>query len=99
MNDLKLVSGNFFDHVLPKDKQYLLKYFDTEVQELFLRYYLEFGTCDRFTEHTGCVCSKRWLRGLRSRFHKLVDAHDDAKREMNLDALELIQMGKFKVTP
>jgi len=96
LNDLKLVSGKFFDSVLPKDKQYLLKYFDTEVQEMFLRYYLEFGNTSHFTEHTGYICTKRWLRGLRSRYKKLLAARKQAQKEMDLDTLELIQMGKFK---
>ena len=97
MNDLKLVSGVFFDLELPKDRQYLCKYFDTEIQMQFLRYYYTFGTCDRFMEHTGYFCTKRWLRELKNKYEKLISVYDEAKKNMDFTRLAEIQSGKFKV--
>ena len=96
MNDLKLVSGAFFDLELPKDKQYLCKYFDTEIQMQFLRYYCTFGNCHRFMEHTGFFCSKRWLKCLKDKYEKLIFVYDESKKNMNFTLLAEIQSGKFK---
>jgi hypothetical protein len=97
MNDLKLVSGGFFDLELSKEKQYLYKYFDTEIQMQFLRYYHTFGNCDRFMEHTGFFCTKRWLRDLKNKYEKLVVIYDEAKKNMDFTLLANIQNGNFKV--
>jgi hypothetical protein len=96
-DDLKLISGNFFDLVIPKEKQYLLKYFDTDIQEQFLRYYMEFGHYKRFVDHTGVVCTRRWLQKMKTRYENLVEIHDKAKKDLDFDTLEAIQMGKYKV--
>ena len=96
MNDLKLVSGAFIDLELPKDKQYLYKYFATEIQMQFLRYYFVFGNYDRFMEHTGYSCAKRWLRDLKNKYEKLILTHDEAKKNMDFTLLAEIQSGKFK---
>lgn len=97
MRDYNLIAGEFFDLVLPKEKQYLLKYFDTEVQLQFLYYYYIFKSTDRFIEHTGHLVSKRWLNDLRNRYDKLVEAHDSAKSNLDLDILAEITSGKFKL--
>jgi hypothetical protein len=101
-DDLKLVSASFMEKQLPREQQYLLKYFpwafskNNEIQRQFLFYYLEFGHTRRFREHTGCYCSERWLKKLTRRFKKLTEAHAKAKQEMDLETLTLIEMGKFK---
>ena len=95
-NDLNLISGDFFDVELPKEKQYLYKYFDTEVQMKFLRYYYTFKTYDRFIEHTGTVCGRRWLRFLKNKYEKLVFIYDEAKKNMDFTLLAKIQSGKIR---
>ena len=96
MNDLKLVSGDFLNLELPKDKRYLYKYFNTEIQMQFLRYYYIFGNFDRFMEHTGYFCTKRWLRDLKNKYEILISVYDEAKKNMNFTLLVEIQSGKFK---
>jgi len=97
LRDLKLISGEFFDLTLPKEKLYLLKYFDTEVQLQFLYYYHIFRSTDRFIQHTGHLVSKRWLNDLKNKYEKLVETHDNAKSNLDLDILAEITSGKFKL--
>ena len=97
MNDLNLVSGDFFDLELPKDKRYLYKYFDTDVQMLFLRYYYVFGNCHRFAEHTGYSCSRRWLADLKRKYNKLISSYEKAKENADFALLAEIQSGKLKI--
>lgn len=97
MNDLKLISGEFFDLDLPKEKQYLFKYFPTEIQQQFVRYYYLFGDYERFMEHTGWFCTNRWLRKLKARYDELTLIYDKAKKDMDFTTLAEIQNGKFKI--
>ena len=97
VNDLKLISGEFFDFDLPKEKQYLFKYFPTEIQQQFLRYYYIFGDTEQFMDHTGWFCTKRWLNKLVAKYNKIVAAHDAAKEKADFTTLAEIQNGKFKI--
>lgn len=96
-NDLNLISGDFLELDLPKEKQYLFKYFDTDIQVQFVRYYYVFGNVDRFVEHTGFFCVKRYLRELIEKYNKLVEIYDKAKESADLEIVAQIQMGKFKI--
>lgn len=97
LRDLKFISGEFFDLTLPKEKQYLLKYFDTDIQTQFLYYYHIFHSIDRFVEHTGYRASKRWLIDLKNKYDRLVEIHDISKRDMDFETLASITSGKFKL--
>ena len=97
MDNLNLVSGNFFDLELPKDLQYLYKYFPTEIQMAFLRYYYTFREGSRFVEHTGYFCTKRWINDLASKYEKLILTYYEAKKNMDFTLLSNIQSGKFKI--
>lgn len=99
--DLNFVSGNFLDMEIPKEKQYLLKYFTTDVQRAFLRYCLTFGDVRLFKEHTGYYCSDRLKFRFLSRFRRLVKLHDDAKSsltEESLSILHTIESGQYPLT-
>lgn len=101
MIDLHFISGTFFEYDVPKDRRYLLKYFKTDLQLAFLRYYLVFGDCKNFTDHTGYVCNRRLRDKLMNRFHGLIRAYETAKRsltEEGMDVLHLIETGKFRLT-
>lgn len=95
--EMAFIGGQFFDLDLPKEKRYLLKYFKSGIQQQFLRYMLMFGTCVRFTEHTGYHCSKRWLKMLKSRLRRLEAARIAAREAMDLETLTLIETGKYHV--
>jgi hypothetical protein len=94
--DLHLIAGNFFNFELPKDKQYLFKYFKTDIQRQFVCYYTTFETIDNFTQHTGHISTRRWLRGLKGKLLKILELHKKSKEDMDFDTLAQIESGKYK---
>ncbi len=94
--DLEFISGRFFDFELPRGQRYLLKYFRTDIQRQFVRYYCAFGNVKYFVEHTGRYCKKRWLQLLSVRLNLLEEVLKKARAEMNLETVALIESGRFK---
>jgi hypothetical protein len=82
---------------LPKEKKYLLKYFDTPLQNVFIKYFYVFGNYSNFVDHTGFTCSERWLTTLHDRLQKLQKLHREARENMDMTALALIESGNFKI--
>jgi hypothetical protein len=100
MKDLQFISGEFFDFEIPKEKRYLLKYFTTDLQQTFLRYYMVFGEHRNFVDHTGRRATRRMLFMLQAKYHKLIEAYDAAKRaltEQGMETVLAIENGTFKV--
>lgn len=95
--DEKIISGMFFEWHLPKDKMYLRKYFKTFKQQAYLKYVFVMGTPSLFTEHTGVPCCPRNLKLLRRKLLNLEAAYLHARNTMNLEKLELITSGKYKI--
>lgn len=101
MRDLDVISGRFFEYDIPREKQYLLKYFTTDLQVAFLRYYLIFGESRMFVEHTGHYCSERLRFRLLARARRLMDLHEQARRAMteeSLATLQLLESGLYPLT-
>jgi hypothetical protein len=96
MRDLDLISGNFLEGDVPKAQRYLTKYFKTIPQKAFVKYYLAFRSCERFTEHTGHVASIRWLRELADRLEKLEREWQAARLIGDFERLAVIESGKAK---
>lgn len=96
-NELIFLSGRFFEYDLPKEKQFLFKYFTTDVEKQFIRYFYCFRQWEYFTDHTGLYCQQRWLKMLKHRHDQLVAVHAKAKREIDLEALAEIETGKYSV--
>jgi len=91
---LSLSSGRFDDGI-PKSKKYLLKYFSTPVESEFLRYYILFGNYTKFSEHTGYIVDRRWLRRLRSKLEKIEKIHDHARKTFDISLVAEIESGKW----
>lgn len=96
--DLIFLSGKFMDFELPKEKKYLLKYFDTDIQQAWIVYYLIFGDFKNFTDHTGIYCGKTYSHNLLKKLEKIQKAHQEAKTNLELEKLALIETGKFVVS-
>jgi len=96
--DLAFVSKAWENLEVSKEKKYLLKYFDTPVQEAFLKYYLVFGNYTHFCDHTGYFCQVRWLKLLYDKFIKLEALKSKAKQEMDFHLLTRLEDGKFMMT-
>jgi len=95
--DLLFVSGEFLDYELPNDKQYLYRYFTTDIQRQFVRYYLLFGEYEHFVDHTGFYCQKKWLDLLAKRLHRLEKARRDAKQAFDLTLVAQIESGGYNL--
>ncbi len=101
MRDLLFLSKSFVDYDIPREQQYLLKYFTTEIQVAFLRYYLVFGDSRLFIDHTGYYCSNRLRFRFLARVRKLMELHEQAKKsftEEGLAILQLLESGQYPLT-
>lgn len=101
MRDLDFISGDFLDHEIPREKQYLLKYFTTDVQVAFLRYVLVFENAKLFKQHTGHFCSDRLRFRLMARFRQLTKIYNEVKgvfTEKALNDLQLLESGQYPLT-
>ena len=104
--ELKFIGGHFFDYELPKDKQYLFKYFRGPAEEQFLRYLYCFGNYDNFRNHTGFYYQNRWFHILRKRHDMIVSYYENVRHEisqseddeMDLGLLMQIEKGKIKIS-
>lgn len=96
-HDLDFLARSWETIEISKQKKYLFKYFDTPLQEVFLKYILVFGEYSNFSDHTGFKCSARWLETLYNRFLLLQKLHQDAKIDMDMTKLALIESGNYKL--
>jgi hypothetical protein len=94
--DLFLLSRQFEILQLPKDKKYLLKYFDTPVQEAFLKYFMIFQEYKNFTDHTGMAVQPHYLKSLLEKLQIIEKAHKEAKSNLDMAGVLQIEKGKFK---
>lgn len=102
MQDLDFISGKFFETEIPKDKRYLLKYFKTDLQEAFLKYYLVFGSVKNFVDHTGHYCDSRTVYKMQRKYRQITLAHAEARSKLteeNMEILQLIESGKYIINP
>jgi hypothetical protein len=95
--DLEIIAGETFELELPKNKKYLYKYFHTRIQKVFVRYFILFGNTRRFVDHTGFFVIPRYLRKMKNKFLKLEKAYEKARSENDIEAIALLESGKFKV--
>lgn len=100
ITDLDLISGEFFDYDLPKDKRFLLKYFKTDLQVAFVRYYSLYNTFTNFIDHTGFHCDYRELFRYQAKYRYLMNLYQKVKSELTEENMQLLydlESGKFKL--
>jgi hypothetical protein len=93
--ELEFIAGKI-GHELPKEKEWLLKYFKDERSNAFLKYFLTFNTYSRFIERTGYYFNASTLIDLRNKLETLLKEHSRVKSEMDFDTLVVIEKGKYK---
>lgn len=96
MKETQFLAGVFFDFEVPKEKNFIFKYFRSPLEQQFVRYYLCFGEIEFFTEHTGHFCQKRWLKILKNRFDEINSLHDKYKADMELELLGKLEKGEYE---
>lgn len=100
MNDITFLAGDFLldsYYDIPKELSWLSKYFKTEIQQQWLRYFLHNGNIDLFVQHTGCFVKKAHLKQLEIRYHKLIAKQNSAKNDFELEKLWEIKTGRCKL--
>lgn len=101
MKDSEFISGSFFEFEVPKSRKFLLKYFRTDLQRMFLGYYLTFGNLKNFVDHTGYYCSERILMKMQKNYKRLIKCYDCAKMsltEEGMRVVDLMESGKIRLT-
>lgn len=96
MKEAIFLAGLFFEFDVPREKQFLFKYFRSSLEHQFVKYYLCFGEIDNFVDHTGCFCQKRWLKVLKKRIEKITNVYENFKSNFELDKLREIENGHYK---
>ena len=96
--ELEFMSGKFFaDDCLPQRRKWLYKYFKTDAQKQFARYFLIFESITYFVDHTGHQCSKQWLHKLKNKLKMLEDLYDHARAELDFETVSKIESGEYKI--
>jgi hypothetical protein len=96
--ELQFLAGRFLrEDSIPKNKRYLYKYFTTPPLRMLVRYFLLFGESIRFTQHTGQVSSRRWIRIIKARVKKLEAMREQARAEKDTALLAQIESGKYQI--
>jgi len=91
-----LIGGRFLDEPIPKEKQYLYRYFTTDVQRLYVRYFLDFGSYVHFVEHTGVYRSRRWCKRMKHRLEVLEKVYEEARATGDFEIISEITMGTWR---
>jgi len=97
--NLKLINKEFDDFRLPKEHQFLYKYFKKYKQRKFLEYVYVMNPVDIycFTDHTGIKITKGFVCKLNKKFQSLMSIHNEAKQNINFEVLKKLEKGKFKI--
>ena len=93
---MTLIGGRFLDEPIPKEKQYLYRYFTTDVQRLYVRYFFDFNCYLHFVEHTGIYRSRRWLKRMKHRLQAIESAYEQAREDGNFELLTEILTGSWR---
>lgn len=98
-NDLLFIAGAFLDktHQIPQQKRFLYKYFTTDIQKAFVKYWLSFGEFQQFVRHTGFWCKDCWLKRMANRIKKLESLYLKAKAELDFSTITALETGKYKL--
>lgn len=98
--DRRFISGDYAEIEIPKKYAFLTRYFKTDTQRSFLRYYWVFRDWKNFVDHTGTYCQERYLRKQAIRFDALLAAYEDAVKvldEAHMRKLQLLTEGRYKL--
>jgi len=96
--DCLFIGMRFLFLEIPKDKKFLLKYFNGKIQKCFLRYFIFFGEYKNFVDHTGFCCQNRWLKQLEKKYEDLIYLQAYYKKNINLEMLADLESGKINIS-
>lgn len=90
-----LFVSDFINFPLSKENKWINRYFKTRTRRLFVKYFLKFNSTIRFCQHSGELCTKRYLKKMKMQYLLITEMHSKAKREMNFEALVDIEKGRY----
>jgi hypothetical protein len=103
MKDLVFIAGNFLFGDIPSDKEFLCHYFTSDLEKLFLSYYLALESLyqqegflrfyESFCDHTGFSCSRRWIRKLLKKYKTIEETMNNAYLKSDLSMISKIKVG------
>lgn len=99
--DLDFIANKYVSFEVPKEKSFLLRYFTTDLQIAFLKYYLLCGRHNNFTDHTGFYVSRSVRFEWAQIIDKFISVYEKAKRELSEESMLLIdkiESGQFILT-
>ncbi len=82
---------------IPKEYNFLLKYFKTRQQRAFLKYYYLMREVKNFTNHTGIPADESFKYKLSYKFHHYIDIYEKAKSNMDFEKLSLLNARRIKL--
>jgi hypothetical protein len=88
---------NFEDYELPKNREFLRKYFLGK-SEVYLLYSMCHGNDNEFVNNTGINISPFWIRTLRHRLERLIYIRDYASNNLDIEMLSKVESGKMKIS-
>ena len=98
-DELEFISGRIFDlDDIPKSKRYLYKYFRSDTQRQFVKYYLTYGYHTYFVARTGVRFGKRYRKYLAKKLRTLEATREKSLADFDLETFILLETGKFKVS-
>ena len=62
-----------------------------------MKYFLAFGSTARFCQHSGEVCTKRYVKKMKRQYILLTEKHRKARENFDLDSLEEVEKGRWKL--
>ena len=92
-----MLLSDFMMQPLPKEMRWINKYFKTRTKKLFVKYFMIFNSTIRFCQHTGEICTERYLKKMKNQYLSITKRHSEAKKEMDFEALADIERGKYSI--
>jgi len=94
--DSKFVAGSFLEAPVNSEKYWMKKYFKTQIQYQFLKYFDVFRSIVNFVNHTGFVCTILYLKKMRKKYICLEKTHNHLKSIGDFENIAKLEMGKYK---
>jgi len=95
--NLKFLSLGSEPVSIPKEYQFLRRYFKTKAQRDFFDYYFVFRSTANFVAHTGLRIGASCISKLKNKFEWLWKEYHEAKSNLDLDTLSKLKRRRIKL--
>lgn len=93
--EFALLSGEFFNCLLPSGYEFLDLYFPKEIHRAFIRYVMIFGSSENFDDHYGAKLNARDKFLQSKMLYRYLYIYEKARMDFDLDLVETIVKGKL----